>query len=206
MGVASSTRTTKRLAWGLIALGAVGTAIALLGRQRGLPRPQRAAAVGDSLTAHRGYVNRLAATLGGSWSVLGYVGQGVDSILRRVRGQLTGYDTVVVLAGVNDLASGRGTVVVVEGLAGLYREARRGGARVVAVTLTPWRGAGPETEMVNQWIRGGAVGLADGVVDTSELGDASGRLLPQYSAADGLHLNAAGQQALGDLIARSFAG
>jgi lysophospholipase L1-like esterase len=74
----------------------------------------------------------------------------------------------------------------------------------VAVELTPWgshaRGSSRigETRALNSGLE--ISPSVEVVVKTGSLGDDSGRLLPEYDSGDGLHLNAAGQRALGALI------
>lgn len=177
-----------------------------------LQRPARAVAVGDSLTQHGGYVARLRERVGGAWSAIAEQGAGLWRIVQLVRGRLGGYDTVVVLAGVNALH--RGYADCQAGLIELYRAAREAGARnVIAVTLTPWRGysrwsteADTVRARLRAWQLDGASGLVDATIDAwAGLGDGAGRLRAEYDAGDGLHMNMAGQRALGDLIARVFA-
>lgn len=176
-----------------------------------LPRPRRAVAVGDSLTAHGGYVARLRETVGGTWTSIAEEGAGLWRIVQLVRGRLAPYDAVVVLGGVNSI--GRGYQDNQAGLIELYRAARVGSARVIAVTMTPWRGYRGWTQehddvraRLAQWQLGGASGFVDATVNSmAALGDANGHLWPAYDAGDGLHLNAAGQRALGDAIAGVFA-
>jgi lysophospholipase L1-like esterase len=163
-------------------------------------------AVGDSLTAHGGYCETLQMLLpvGSMVTCKGWVGEGAKAIGGKVSKQGFGaVDDVIVLAGVNDLASGRGVQYTVEQLDKIYQKARVGGARVIAVELTPWEGhvqgakRAWETAEVNEWIaKSPSVEI---VVDTSGLGP-NGYLLPEYDSGDGLHLNAEGQQKLGELI------
>jgi len=124
---------------------------------------------------------------------------------------------IVVLAGVNDLASGRTVEQVERDLVALWGDVRRTGTRLVVVTILPWarwrtvanryvagglpfgeeyRGA---TVEVNRRILGAS--LPDASVDTSSLGDSVGRLLSEYDSGDGLHPNVAGHRALAKLIA-----
>jgi lysophospholipase L1-like esterase len=128
--------------------------------------------------------------------------------VKRVRelaaqGHFPGTDFVIVLAGVNDLASGRSVSTVTSGLTQIYDMAHSVGATVIAVTLTPWLGhskggkLSQETHEVNTWIRNQS--SADIVVESSTLGHA-GYLIPSYNAGDGLHLNQTGQQALADTV------
>jgi len=196
----------------LAGLGLLGMVWAVFRRVPHLKRPVRAAAVGDSLTAHGGYTARLRAVVGGTWAVLAESGASLWRIVNLVRGRLTSYDTVVILGGVNSLD--RGFADQQAALIELYRAARdqKADCQVIAVTMTPWRGHSswtPERDEVrarlSAWQLGGASGFVDAAVDSmAALGDAEGRLRREYDSGDGLHLNAAGQQALGDAIARVF--
>jgi lysophospholipase L1-like esterase len=126
---------------------------------------------------------------------------------------------VIVLEGINDLGFA-GSVdleaprITAEELIGAYRQliaqARASGVKIYGGTLLPFEGAAsgyfaPDKEAVRQavnvWIR--ASGELDGVVDF----DAAvrdpvrpGRLRAEYDDGDHLHLNAAGQRAIGEAV------
>jgi len=136
----------------------------------------------------------------------GYMGQGTHYLANKVGEALAERPTdLVVLGGVNDAASGRSAAHAIEGLKRVYAAAKAAGVRVVGVTITPW-GAYRRTNArqqavsaaVNRWVLNEAP--VDAAVDTSVLGDADGRLLSRYDSGDHLHLNAAGQRALGRQI------
>ena len=179
--------------------------------------PRRLAAVGASITQwpkrtpgrhEGGYAGAAANHLppGSSAVSFGYQGQGSHYIASRVGEALAERPTdLVVLGGVNDAASGRSAAHAIEGLRRAYAAGRAAGVRVVGVTITPW-GAYRRTNArqqavsaaVNRWILNEAP--VDAAVDTRVLGDANGRLLSRYDSGDHLHLNAAGQRALGRQI------
>ena len=126
---------------------------------------------------------------------------------------------VVVLEGINDLGFA-GSVepgaerVTSEDLIGGYRQliarARSAGVKIYGGTLLPFEGAGsgyfaPDKERVRQavnaWIR--SSGEWDGVVDfEAAVRDPGqpGRLRPELDDGDHLHLNQAGQTALGEAV------
>ena len=173
--------------------------------------PRRVALLGDSLTGGPGYASTLESSLSNRSvvKVYSYPVKGTAFIRNRVFEALSWNPTdLVVLAGVNDLASGRGPGVVIDNLADIYAEARARGVRVVAVTLTPWAGhfqgglRAVETSEVNQWIQ--YESRADVAIRTQDLGDNFGALKSWYDSGDGLHLNSAGQAALGHLVAGAF--
>jgi lysophospholipase L1-like esterase len=203
----------------ILAAAGLGSVLwALFRRAQPLSRPATAAAVGDSLTAHGGYVARLRERVGGAWTIIAEEGAGLWRIVQLARGRMMRFDTIVVLAGVNALH--RGYADCQAGLIELYRMARaerervgtEEGVRVIAVTMTPWRGysrwsaeADSVRARLRDWQLSGASGLVDATVDAwTLLGDQNGRLRPEYNAGDGLHMNMAGQRALGDAIARVF--
>jgi len=118
---------------------------------------------------------------------------------------------VIVEGDLNDGA--RPASYTISNLRRIYRRAKDAGARVIAVTSTPWRGyrrhagwsaeAQARQDEVRRWILSGADGLVDVAVDAyTPLQDPRrpGHLDPQYSAGDNLHLNRAGQERLGRII------
>lgn len=165
--------------------------------------PRSVALLGDSLTAGPYYRREIKDILGPDSTVkaFGYVGKGTAYIREKLDEALAWHpDDLVVLAGTNDLASGRGVETVISNLSEIYEAAHQQGARVVAVTLVPWGGCAAgadkieETEEVNDWIWFNSG--ADAVVDTSSLGDGTGALHPDLARPDNLHLNETGQRAL----------
>lgn len=126
---------------------------------------------------------------------------------------------VVLLAGVNNIASGKTPAKIIADLQAAWDYYHAQGARVIAVELTPWFGyekyfgkgkktAQPfrdATNEVNSYIgeRHGKKGGPEVVVRTSSLGDSYGALKKEYSAG-GLHLSAAGRRALAALVAKAL--
>jgi lysophospholipase L1-like esterase len=165
-------------------------------------------AVGDSFTAGP-YPKLLEAILpeGSSVTAMGYSGQGAAVIHEKASSALNSgeYDVVVILAGVNDLASNRGATVAYINLAKMYAEAMAAGAVVVAVEVLPWGGTEygakrlTETAELNRLIQ--QSDNVDFVVDTQSMGDGTGRLLKKYDNGTGLHLSRAGHEKLAELVA-----
>lgn len=189
---------------------AVGLGVLLLsssGRAQG-KGAKKVLAVGDSFTAGP-YPKMLEALLpeGSSVTALGYSGQGAGVIHEKASNAINSgeYDVIVILAGVNDLASNRGAAVAFGHLAQMYTEAMNAGAYVVAVEVIPWAGTEygakrtTETETLNQWISN--ADNIDAFVSTRSMGDGLGRLLKQYDSGAGLHLNRAGNEKLAQLVA-----
>src|SRR5262249_52981160 len=126
---------------------------------------------------------------------------------------------VIVLEGINDLGY-PGSVepaaprVTAEDLIGAYGQliarANAAGVKIYGGTLLPFEGAAsgyfaPDKETVRQavnaWIR--ASRDLDGVVDFDAAVRDPGRparLRPEYDDGDHLHLNAAGQRAMGEAV------
>jgi len=172
-------------------------------------RPVRLLSLGDSLTANRAYCEQLEQILvamDGKVVCRGYAGQGAGVVAAHLgeAWKINATD-IVILAGVNDLASGRPVEDISEILNDLYYDAQEAGLRVIAVTLTPWMGhaRGPKnakrTKKLNDWIKSHPVPAA--IVDTSVMGDSNGYLLAPYDRGDGLHMTKTGAQDLAILIA-----
>jgi lysophospholipase L1-like esterase len=168
-------------------------------------------ALGDSLTASESYCKALSEQVaaGGSVTCRGLPGQGTGAILTDLKVKYPGkalnkFTDVVVLAGVNDIASGRSTETIIHNLSTIYNFIKGAGPRVVAVQLTPWYGYKyradweQKTQAVNSWISNSSI--PDAVVDTFHLGDFQGRLLEHLTSGDGLHLNKAGCHQLATLV------
>lgn len=173
------------------------------------PGLQTVSLLGDSMSAGYTYRKTLEDWLGRGSSVarFGYPGKQTSYILDKVRAATKENPTaVVVLCGVNDLASGRGPEHVISNLNAIYLQIAAAVPHVyiVAVTLTPWgkhyRGSQlkEETEIVNDWIRFSSP--TDAVIDTAVLGDGQGNLHPDLDSGDGLHLNLQGQIALATAV------
>ncbi|MFR9806389.1 GDSL-type esterase/lipase family protein [Pseudonocardia sp. RS010] len=113
---------------------------------------------------------------------------------------------VVLHIGTNDLAAGRDAGEIVAGLIDYADRARADGRRIFLTTVTPSTAGAHGTpsavvqrEAVNRWIRTYGPARADGVFDfAAAVGDPADptRLAPAFDSGDGLHLSAAGYQAL----------
>jgi len=206
-----------------LAVGAAALLVLLAFGSRGRAQPRarrvtRGLVLGDSIMAHGGAVNELQRRVGGEWTNLAVVGRNSAHALEQARSALTQqghFSHVVVLSSVND--GDRPASFTKTNLTQIYQLAKAMGAQVVAVTETPFRAysgwtSGAQTRqnavvgfLVTQ--RGG--GFADRVVDAwTQFDDVrrpgQGYLDSRYAAADGLHLNAAGQRFLGALIAQAI--
>jgi len=179
----------------------------VLASGRSVPFARKVVCIGDSITAHGGYVSELKRLLGSGNEVrkYGYPGEGVKYISGKLpSAMMKGATDVVIQAGVNDLASGRSDTVIKSYLGSMVDYAHSHGARAVLIEVLPWgnhwkgRGLIPETYEINRWMNYDS--LADKVVSGDRLGNFEGDLLSQYDSGDHLHLNKVGQKKLGKLV------
>jgi lysophospholipase L1-like esterase len=123
----------------------------------------------------------------------------------------SGATHLIVLIGINDIANRQAPASVDDLIAGhrqIIARARARGLKVFAATLTPFEGSAnftPEGEATrqafNRWLR--TSGEYDGVLDfEATVRDPAqpARMLEKYSAADNLHPNDAGYEALGAAV------
>jgi lysophospholipase L1-like esterase len=196
--------------------------------------PVVVAAMGDSLSDPRvgggKYLDRLRARCPRSrFDAYGKGGEMVNQMRRRFEREVfapgsPAYTHVIVFGGVNDLYSdrtaGRTPALVEKDLTAMYEVARRHGAKVVAITVTPWGGFTryfnasrlAATLEVNRWILAQpGEGAIDAAVDAYPLLSCGvpTTLCPRFAAPfrDGLHFGPEGHQKLGDAVyAQAFAG
>jgi lysophospholipase L1-like esterase len=122
----------------------------------------------------------------------------------------TGVTDVVLHIGTNDIAFGHNATEIVGGLTAYVARTRAEGRRIYLTTITPsaagahgTRGAASTREAVNTWIRVRGSQMVDGVFDfAAAVADPQDRdrLAPAYDSGDGLHLSAAGYQAMADEV------
>lgn len=167
----------------------------------------RVMVLGDSITAHGGYVAALQRALPNlTFENHGVVSNSTSSMLARARPLLTpgAYAGVVVMGGLND--GDKPVAWTTSNLASIYALAKASGARVAALTETPvlsyptWTsGAQARQDGARRWVLAKPAGV-DVAVDTwNPL-----RGHAEYYAPDGLHLNAAGQAKLGQVVAKAL--
>ncbi|MCO1657220.1 GDSL-type esterase/lipase family protein [Pseudonocardia humida] len=122
----------------------------------------------------------------------------------------SGATDVVLHIGTNDIAVGHNATEVVDGLRQYVARTRAEGRRIYLTTITPstagahgTRGAIGTRNAVNAWMRAQGPLMSDGVFDfAAAVADPADRdrLAPAYDSGDGLHLSAAGYQALADAV------
>ena len=157
-------------------------------------------ALGDSITKS-GYIRNLENTMDNIRTfTFGYGGKGVRFIYNKMDEALAKSPSdIVIMAGVNDVASGRSFKHITRFLSKMYLKAKNAGVRVVAVTILPsgeyGRGYEAVADDVNDWIKNNPD--VDAVVDGTSMG-VGGNLTSRFTG-DGVHLNREGQ---GELSAR----
>jgi len=114
-------------------------------------------------------------------------------------------DTVIVLAGVNDLFQGRGSADVIKSLTSIYEKSKSRKIRVVACTILPYNGMTPRVRRhmreVNQWIREYAREHRLIFCDTFHLLEDAAHPGNLISTFDGYHPDVAGYRKMGEFIA-----
>ncbi|MEV4580488.1 SGNH/GDSL hydrolase family protein [Nonomuraea jabiensis] len=197
-------------------------------------RHRTVVAFGDSLTdgvgstkgADARYPDRLAERLRAAGRPLSVINAGIGgnrvltdspvygerAVSRFTRDVLdrSGVRSVVVMAGVNDLAAWNETGPVtaaqlIDGHRTLIRLARARGVRVVGATIMPIVASAAYTErgeeirqQVNHWIR--TSGAYDAVADFDRAVADGDRLKAAYDSGDHIHLNDTGYRAIADAI------
>ncbi|KHO45031.1 MAG: hypothetical protein QS99_C0018G0018 [archaeon GW2011_AR4] len=190
-----------------------------------LPPSSRVLAVGDSITQHGYFLNYLSSRCPSiQFDKIGYSGCSAQLISSCfVNGQsanaaclrnclspqgevgsfsLDSYDTVIILAGVNEVSYQQPSVTE-EALSRMYAKAKSEGKKVIALTITPWNGASDTAkqriQQINSWILSEPQNV-DVVVDTyAALDNGSGQMGGE-DTGDGLHPNQQGGDKMGEAI------
>ena len=147
-----------------------------------------------------------------AWKVinLGINGQRSDEMLRRFDADVTalGPDTVIVLAGVNDLFQGREVEEILDNLKAIYEKAKNNKIKVVACTILPYNGMSQKAYLgmrsVNQWIKDYAEKNGLTFCDTSHLLEDAAHPGTLSSTSDSYHPDVPGYRKMGELIARNL--
>ncbi|MFK0100595.1 GDSL-type esterase/lipase family protein [Streptomyces sp. NPDC091040] len=137
--------------------------------------------------------------------------QGFDSLARLERDvlSLNGVNGVLFYYGTNDLAAGCDADQVISSYRETFKRLHKAGIKVYATPITPRPGysdtANRARHAVAEFVRkgGDCSGTCDGVLDFDQvLKDPvkPNSINPAYDTGDGVHVNAAGQQALADFI------
>lgn len=187
---------------GLLGIGAAVVILSRLGgpskKDRETPLGNKILLLGDSITGTPAYAATLRKALPAyQVRVASFPGDGIKAVREKGFKIIRDFnpDFVVVLAGVNDLASGRGVEYVTAQLDQTYREIFEVGMHVVAVELTPWSGKlgeehADELRLVNSYIHNHPIPYAH--VSTATV---------RGQGKDGLHLTPTGAKLLAAAVA-----
>ena len=168
--------------------------------------------MGDSITANGEYQITLDSLLNQQFNIVNFAIRGdltADMLARFPVIANASPDYVIILAGITDISGNDLTVAEVEtNLEAMYTEAHNAGIKVIALTMTPFKGntnwtpeKQSEEDEINAWIPTAA--NVDFVIDTySGLVDPSNpnHLLPQYDDSNHVHPTKAGQDEMAELI------
>jgi len=171
--------------------------------------------IGDSITANGSYQIDLASLLNDVFTFVDFAipGDLSPDMIKRFPAIINASpDYVIILAGFGDIFYGANAAQVETNLQTMYTEAHNAGIRVIALTITPWKGfrnywtpaLQSIQDTVNAWIP--TAKNVDYVIDTyNALLDPSNpyQLLPAYDGGDHLHPGAAGQA---EIAAAIYAG
>jgi len=182
----------------------------------------RVGVMGDSITAAfggYGYVRELNKLCPGYKFFNHGIGANMtNQMQRRFKKDILdkGYNEVIILGGVNDIASGRKLETIQKALLEMYTAAKAKGMRVIAMTITPWgtfqdrpenrkrfpKDVQEKTIALNQWIwEQKSKGIVHEVIDLyPKMVDKDGRSLKKEFRGDGLHPSPAGQREMGRII------
>lgn len=169
--------------------------------------------IGDSITdtVYPPYLNTL---IGSSWHVnsVGVSGNTTAQMYARYVPDVTGNSDaryVVILGGINDVASSYSAATIEANLQAMYTAAHNLGIKVVAAEILPFGGSAvwsaPKQavlDAVNAWIASTAIHV-DYIAHTYAALEDPGNpdnLLPAYDGGDHIHLTTAGAQALSATI------
>ncbi|ASU34786.1 cadherin-like beta sandwich domain-containing protein [Mucilaginibacter xinganensis] len=167
--------------------------------------------MGDSITAFDEYQSALSSLLNNVFTIVN-LGLGSDitnNMIKRFPEVTNGSgEYVIIMAGVNDIKNGVSSSGVEKNLQTMYNLAHNAGLKVIALTVTPFKGYGKWTskaqsveDEVNAWIPGAA--NVDYVIDTySVLVDpgSPNQMLPLYDRGDHLHPNLKGETKIAEAI------
>lgn len=167
--------------------------------------------MGDSITEFDEYQSALSSLLNNVFTIVN-LGLGHDithNMIKRFSEVTNGSgEYVIIMAGVNDIKNGASSAGVEKNLQTMYNLAHNAGLKIIALTVTPFKGYGKWTsnaqsveDEVNAWIQGAA--NVDYVIDTySVLVDPENpnRMLPLYDRGDHLHPNLKGEIKIAEAI------
>ncbi|MFH1445721.1 MAG: GDSL-type esterase/lipase family protein [Nanoarchaeota archaeon] len=193
--------------------------------------------IGDSITYHGidqhcqpigsytdGYVDYLNANSEINFNARGYIGYQTPSIQSCLNnnGQscdtgsseleptfnIDDYDTVIILAGTNDVETSRTASDIIETLSEMFSEMKQLDKNVIAVTIPPRDGYSDKILEVNQWIMSAEdTDLRVNIYDDLESSETPGRIDETLTSDDTfVHPNCAGHNIMGQKILSAIEG
>lgn len=116
-----------------------------------------------------------------------------------------GYDLLIIMGGVNDVASGVSSSVTETNLDWIYTQAKSAGLKVVAISILPWgcfSSSSPAkmaiTKDINAWIKTNA--NVDYFIDAYEEFNRGDDCLKEIYNLDKIHVNGVGHEKLAEMI------
>jgi lysophospholipase L1-like esterase len=116
-----------------------------------------------------------------------------------------GYNLLIVLGGVNDVASGRSVSFTEDNLGYIYSQAKSKGMKVAAIPILPWGcfytadgNKIAQTKQINTWIENNTD--VDYFIDVYDLFNDGNDCLKQEYSLDNIHVNRAGHDKLAEII------
>lgn len=116
-----------------------------------------------------------------------------------------GYDLIIVLGGVNDVASGRSVTFTQDNLGYIYSQAKAKGMKVAAIPILPWGcfytsdgNKVNQTKAINAWIE--ANNDVDYFIDVYDLFSDGNDCLKEEYSLDNIHVNRTGHDKLAEII------
>ena len=155
--------------------------------------------IGDSITADKIYADTLSKLIiNRQFDVHAEVGKQTSWMKEQYDNfKDKGYDEIIILGGINDIASGIKMENIQKNLEYIYSDAKKKNLRVIALTLTPNKPHIDKINQLNNWIKQQSNIIA---VDIYFLLADNDKLKDEYDAGDGLHPNIAGKKVIAQKI------
>jgi lysophospholipase L1-like esterase len=194
------------------------------GTAHGLRGKKKVAVIGDSITEDGGYIKQLQRLCPDYvFHNYGVAGESTRKIIKRVKKLgsnlqkkvvgLWEYDELIVLAGVNNISEPKTVINDLQQIYKLAKENPYRDTRVIAVTLTPWKGyktwnrkKQKNTELVNSFILGKPQSVDACINVYKPLEDPDNPKTLKYEfhlTNDKLHPRGKGQKVIGQTIYES---
>ncbi|HTW96050.1 MAG TPA: GDSL-type esterase/lipase family protein, partial [Candidatus Methylomirabilis sp.] len=162
--------------------------------------------VGDSIMGEGSYQTQLRSLLGNSWDVINQAEAGEDTSMMLTEFQpniihRNDAEYIIIWGGINDAGNGVASTTAEANLQSMYTAAHNAGAKVVAINISPFKGASYWSDAhqktatdINTWINTAAINI-DYKIDSYTLLVSSTEpytLWSKYDSGDHLHPNSTG--------------